>query len=77
MSVERQQEIAIMDESGDVLTFTSSNEGDDVDFTDDNEFILISAKIGAGTHVNITRADLHELRLFLEEIVEKDAEVLA
>jgi hypothetical protein len=76
MSTELQHELKITDESGDVLTFTSVSE-DSGDFTDDNEFILASAKVGSGTHVNITRADLHELRLFLEEIAEKDAEVLA
>jgi hypothetical protein len=76
VSTERQQEIKITDESGDVLTFTSVNDDEaGGDFTDD-EFILVSAKIGSSTHVNINRADLSELRLFLEEVAEKDEEAV-
>lgn len=75
MSVEHKRELQIVDESGDRAVFSSIPVDDDIDFTDDDEVHLVSVKAGGGAqHVNISRADLQELRVFLEEIAEADAE---
>ncbi len=74
MSVEHKRELLIVDESGDRAAFSTAVENDNVDFTDDNEVVLVTVMAGEGRYVNITRADLQELRVFLEEVAEADVE---
>ena len=76
MSVEHKRELLIVDESGDGATFSTDVqvENDSVDFTDDEEVLLVSVKIAGTQPVNISRADLQELRIFLEEVAEADVE---
>ena len=71
MSVEHRRDLQITDESGDFVVFATTSPDDRIGL-DDDEAVVVSVKVGTERLVNITRADLQELRLFLEEVAEAD-----
>ncbi len=71
MSVDHKRELQILDESSDSVVFATTSADEQVGL-DDDEAVLVTAKIGESRHVNISRADLQELRLFLEEVTLAD-----
>lgn len=74
MSVERKCNFQIADESGDIIAFETTQFDEEVDWSDENAAVLLTAKRPNATHVNITRADLRELRDFLTEVLLADEE---
>jgi hypothetical protein len=75
MSFIRERKLQVTDNGDDVLEVHTLPFDEDVDWTDDNEAILAAAVIGPDRYVGLNRADLRELRNFLNEVLTADAEL--
>lgn len=75
MSAELEKTLTITDGSGDVLKVSTLPFDEGVDWTDDDEAILARVSGGvSGVFVDATRADLRELKDFVQEVLDLDAE---
>lgn len=75
MSAELEKILTITDGSGDVLKVSTLPFDDGVDWTDDTEAILARISGGvSGVFVDASRADLRELKEFLQAVLDADEE---
>lgn len=74
MSNTHEHKLTVTDESGDALEVTTAPFDESSDWTDDTDAILATVRTVPDRHVNLSRADLRDLRDFLSGVLTRDEE---